>query len=180
MSTALDPVVVRKLQHFARRRRRLIIARGLFSGIATFVVCMAIVAAIDWYWLLTDSTRWGLSLGAYSLVALVVWWTSIRRLFRSLDREEIASQVELAQPELREQLLAAVELATDDPAAIHDSPVFRSLLQGEVAEQMTNVRVGRLLPLKLIGRWAFAALVLAAVAAALWMSDDPRFQQLAR
>ncbi|HAD60023.1 MAG TPA: hypothetical protein DCG12_12325, partial [Planctomycetaceae bacterium] len=178
--TALDPVVVRKLQHFARRRRRLIVARGLFSGIATFVVCMAIVAAIDWYWLLSDSTRWSLSAGAYSIVALVVWWTSVRRLFKSPDREEIAARVELAEPELREQLLSAVELATDDPSAINDSPVFRSLLQGEVAQQMVEVRVGRLLPLKLIGRWALAALVFAGIAAALWMSDDPRFQQLAR
>ena len=180
MSTALDPVVVRKLQHFARRRRRLIVARGLFSGIATFVACMAIVAAIDWYWLLSDSTRWSLSAGAYSIVALVVWWTSVRRLFKSPDREEIAARVELAEPELREQLLSAVELATDDPSAINDSPVFRSLLQGEVAQQMVEVRVGRLLPLKLIGRWALAALVFAGIAAALWMSDDPRFQQLAR
>ena len=91
-----------------------------------------------------------------------------------------APRVELAEPELREQLLSAVELATDDPSAINDSPVFRSLLQGEVAQQMVEVRVGRLLPLKLIGRWALAALVFAGIAGALWMSDDPRFQQLAR
>ena len=48
MSVSLDPVVARKLEEFGRRRFRLIVARGLCAGVATFLICVAIVAAIDW------------------------------------------------------------------------------------------------------------------------------------
>ena len=47
MSVSLDPIVAGKLKHFGRRRLRLIIARGLCAGLVTFLLCMAVVAAID-------------------------------------------------------------------------------------------------------------------------------------
>jgi hypothetical protein len=54
MSIALDPIVSQKLRQFARRRMWLIVARGICAGLVTFLLCLAIVAAIDWYWLLSD------------------------------------------------------------------------------------------------------------------------------
>lgn len=175
----LDPTVASKLRQFSRRRRNLLITRGLCAGIVTFVSSFGIVAAIDWYWLLTDQTRWLLSGGAYAAVAVVVWMTSMRRLLHRPALEEIASHVETGAPELRENLLSAVELATDDPKAIHDSPVFRGLLQGQVAQLMGTVQVPNLLPLKLVAKWAVAAVVLGGVIAYLLTLPDSRFRQLA-
>ncbi|MFT4559352.1 MAG: hypothetical protein ACI92S_004742, partial [Planctomycetaceae bacterium] len=179
MSHHLDPLVSRKLQQFQGRRRRLIFTRGLSAGLLAFVLGMAAVALFDWYWLLADTTRWYMSIAVYVGVVLAVWLTGLRGLIRRPDREEIAEQMELTEPELRENLLSAVELATDDPSAIHDSPVFRNLVQGKVAEQMTRVRVPNLLPFRLVGSWVLAALVVVGVVGWLLTSGDQRLQQLA-
>ena len=179
MSVQLDPLVAHKLQQFAKRRRRLILTRGFCAGLVTFLVCVAIVAFADWYWLLSDAARQGLATGVYLPTLLVIWMTSLRRLFYRPAREEIAAQVETVEPELRENLLSAVELATEDPAAIHDSPVFRSLLQGKVAQQMAHIQVRGLLPFKLVAKWLIAAIIVVAVAAVLLTSNDSRFRQLA-
>ena len=58
-SARLDPVVAGKLKHFGRRRLGLIVARGICAGIITLLLCMALVAAIDWYWLLSDTGTLG-------------------------------------------------------------------------------------------------------------------------
>ncbi len=179
MSITLDPIVSNKLRHFARRRVWLIVARGLCAGLVTFLLCTAIVGAIDWYWLLSDEVRWALSAAIYLPVVVIVWMTCVRKMMHLPAKEEIASQVELSEPQLRENLLSAVELATDDSSILHDSPMFRSLLQGKVAEQMGRIQVTRLLPLKLVAKWILAAAVIVAVAAALLLSGDGRFRQLA-
>lgn len=179
MSISLDPVVAKKLRQFGRRRLWLIVARGICAGIVTFLLCVAAVAAIDWYWLLSDNARWGLSIGIYVPVIVMVWMTCLRKMLHLPAREEIASQVELSEPELRENLLSAVELATDDPSVLHDSPVFRSLLQGKVAQQMGRLRVPTLLPVRLVAKWMLAAILVIAVAAGLLTSGDARFRQLA-
>lgn len=72
MSITLDPIVTNKLRHFARRRVWLIVARGLCAGLVTFLLCTSIVAAIDWYWLLSDEVRWGLSAAIYLPVVVMV------------------------------------------------------------------------------------------------------------
>ncbi|MEJ7592523.1 MAG: hypothetical protein WKF77_13305 [Planctomycetaceae bacterium] len=179
MSITLDPIVSSKLRHFARRRLWLIVARGLCAGVVTFLLCLAIVAAIDWYWLLSDYVRWSLSGAVYMAVVVAVWMTCLRRMMHLPANEEIASQVEQTEPQLREHLLSAVELATDDPASLHDSPVFRSLLQGKVAEQMGRIRVSHLLPVKLVAKWILTAIVVVAVTLLLLTSGDARFRQLA-
>lgn len=179
MSVNLDPLVTRKLLQFRSRRLRLILARGICAGLLAFVVGMAIVAFIDWYWLLADSTRWYLSGAVYAGVIVAVWLTGLRRLMYRPAREEIAQQVEHVEPELRENLLSAVELATDDPTAIHDSPVFRSLLQGKVAEQMARVQVPNLLPFRLVAMWVVAAVFVVGMVGWLLTSGNERIQQLA-
>ncbi|MCA9063533.1 MAG: hypothetical protein KDA96_10755 [Planctomycetaceae bacterium] len=179
MSIRLDPVVLARLRQFRQRRFRLLTLRGFAAGIVSFLLAMSIVAVIDWHWLLTTETRWTLSIVAYGLVGVVVWVTSLRRLVHRPGRDEIARQVEDAEPALRENLLSAIELAVDDPSAIHDSPVFRSLLQGKVAQLMGTIHVPTLLPFRLVTRWLLAAVVLVGVVAFLLTSGDQRFRQLA-
>lgn len=179
MSTALDPTVANKLRHFGRRRFQLLVMRGICAAVVTFLLCMAIVAVIDWYWVLTEEMRWSLSGAGYFVTLAVVWMTSLRKLVHLPAREEIATHVEVLEPGLRENLLSAVELATDNPAALHDSPVFRSLLQGEVAQQMAMIRIRNLLPLRLLAKWVVAAVLIVAIVATALNSPDPRFRTLA-
>ncbi len=180
MSTRLDPTVAEKLQRLRRRRWLLLVVRGLCAAAVAFVLCMVVVAILDWYWVLTDRTRWGLSVAAYVIPILAVWFTSLRKLANAPAEEELASHVEEAEPVLRENLLSAVELATDQPDAVNDSPVFRGLLQDKVAKQMTDVRVGTVLPLRTLAGWLVATLLLGTGIAMLLTGGDNRFRTLAR
>ncbi|MEZ6123372.1 MAG: hypothetical protein R3C49_09385 [Planctomycetaceae bacterium] len=157
----------------------MIVVRGLCAGTAVLIFSMLVVAFLDWGWVLTERTRWALSLGAYFVTGMAVWWTCLRKVVHRPAREEVAAQVEEVQPELRENLLSAVELATDNPAAVHDSPVFRGLLQGRVAQQMAKVQVARLLPIRLVMKWVVAALVVVAVIAWMLSGNDPGLRTLA-
>jgi hypothetical protein len=175
----LDPVVIKRLQQFGRRRRRLIVTRGVCAGIVSFLLAVSIVAMIDWYWLLDETVRWGLSGGLYLTVLTTIWITCLRRMIHVPATEELAARVEQAEPQLRENLLSAVELATDDPASLHDSPVFRGLLQDKVAQQLGQTRIPALLPARLVAGWAIVTFVLLAAAVVLLMSGDDRIRQLA-
>jgi hypothetical protein len=170
MSTELDPLVVGKLRQFGRRRRGLIWLRGICAAVVSLFVLMSLVAFADWSWVLSTQTRWMLSVLAYAGVAVSVWFACLRRMVHRPSMDDLASKVELAEPELRENLLSAVELAVDDPSAINDSPTFRRLLQGKVAERMASVRVSSLLPWRLLGGWIVAALLLVGLTVALLYS----------
>ena len=178
-TTVLDPTVANKLQQFGRRRSRLLLVRGLCAALVTFLLCICVVALIDWYWVLSDRSRWCLSGAAYLVTAGVVWAVSLRKLIYAPGKEELATHVEDAEPELRENLLSAIELATDNPAAVNDSPVFRALLQGKVALQMARLQVPQLLPVTLLSRWLVAAFVLLAIVILLLSVPDSRFRTLA-
>lgn len=179
MNIPLDPVVVRRLRQFGQRRRLLLTARGFSAGLSTFLLCLGVAAAVDWYWLLTDAQRWILAACVYLPGLLAAWLACGRQLFRAPASDEIAMHVEQTEPQLREKLLAAVELAADDPAGLHDSPMFRSLLQGEVAARMGKVQPSAVLPFRLVVRWTAAAVVIAAIFLSLLAAPDPRFRQLA-
>lgn len=179
MNIPLDPVVVRRLRQFGQRRRLLLTARGFSAGLSTFLLCLGVAAAVDWYWLLTDAQRWILAACVYLPGLLAAWLACGRQLFRAPASDEIAMHVEQTEPQLREKLLAAVELAADDPAGLHDSPMFRSLLQGEVAARMGKVQPSAVLPFRLVARWTAAAVVIAAIFLSLLAAPDPRFRQLA-
>ncbi|MCX6977739.1 MAG: hypothetical protein NTX04_07330 [Verrucomicrobia bacterium] len=73
MSSHLDPLILKKLQTFARRRRFLIISRGVLAATAMLVASMLVVAFLDYSLFLSDSVRWALSGSAYIAVIGVVW-----------------------------------------------------------------------------------------------------------
>ncbi|MEC9094161.1 MAG: hypothetical protein VX438_15740, partial [Planctomycetota bacterium] len=178
-SVNLDPLVGQKLSQFKRRRVQLLVARGVSAGLLSFLIAFSIVALVDWYWLLSDSVRWTLTLSSYSFVALTIWFACISRIAKKPSDEETAVLMETTEPELRENLLSAVELATDDPDSLHDSPVFRGLLQGAVATKMGRIQVSEILPLRLVAKWMTAACVVVAVVVALLLAGDSRILKLA-
>ncbi|MFH5805460.1 hypothetical protein, partial [Alienimonas sp. DA493] len=178
MNLALDPAVARKLDAYRRRRGRLTAFRALCAGITALLVGLAAVALIDWYWLLSDSTRWLLSAAAYGGAVLAAGLALVGRTGRLSRREQVAAAIEDADPSVRERLLSAVELAADDPESVHDSPAFRALLQGEVARLMANVRPAKLLPYRLVAGWAAAALIVIGLTAAAAATGGPRVLHL--
>lgn len=159
MEAKLDPRIERQVAEFGRRRRRLILLRGLYAGLASLVVLLSLVALADALWFLEDRPRLLLSLGAYALVGAVLWFTCLRWLWRKPDLRRLARLFETADPEFRESLLSAVELGDPLFGQRWDSEVFRAVLQEEVAARVDGVSIRRLLPGSLIAGWRLAAVL---------------------
>jgi hypothetical protein len=152
MSNRLDPLILAKLQAFSQRRRRLIILRGALAAAATLLATMMLVALIDWLFVLPDAVRWGLSAAAYLTILAVEWRSCLRLLVHAPGPRRLARLVEHAAPNLREDLLSAVELGDPSGDAVYDSEQFRALLQANVASRMEAINMDRLLPVQLVRR----------------------------
>ena len=162
MSNITDPVILQKLEAFSRRRRKLIVWRGICAGLATLLLAMMIIAIIDWQFLLPDGVRIGLSIAAYAAIIVVTWRACVQLLVRSPDARTLARLIEHAEPTLREDLLSAVELGRSDADAAFDSRQFRDLVQADVAGRVKDLQVEKLLPLNLVRSYLGIAAVIVA------------------
>ena len=165
MSTHLDPVIQEKLTAFARRRRSLIVTRGIFAAVTMLLLTMLVIAAIDLSVRMPDWLRWTLSGSAYLAVLVIAWRQCLTWLLHAPDSRQLARLIEHAEPRLREDLLSAVELG-QTKGEVFDSEQFRALLQDDVAGKMERMEVKTLLPVKLVRRYiGYAAAVLCVVGA---------------
>ncbi len=158
----MDPLILSKLQAFAARRRRLIILRGVCAAVAMLLATMMVVALLDRFFILPDWFRWTLSGVAYLAVIVAEWRACLRLLWHAPGSRDLARLVERTAPELREDLLSAVELG-EEPEH-YDSPRFRELVQAGVAERMAGLDTERLLPTQLLRR---SMLILGAIVVVL-------------
>ena len=178
MSSLLDPVILQKLQAFARRRRSLIILRGVFAAVAMLVGTMILVAGMDFLFpLMADWVRWTLSAVAYVAVLAIAWRLCLHQLLHAPDERQIARLVEHAEPQLREDLLSAVELGRSQ-GDVFDSDQFRGLLQTDVSARMQSLEMTALLPVALIQRYIGVTLAIAVAVVGLMLVSQNRFQTL--
>ena len=175
--TQIDPLILKKLDAFSQRRRRLIILRGICAAIATLLLAMMIVALIDAIFILPDAARWGLSLTAYAVVIFVEWRASLRLLMHAPEKRRLARLVEHAEPRLREDLLSAVELG-ETAGERWDSEQFRSLLQSDVAHRMEGMDMERLLPVNLVRRYIGMGIAAALLCLAAFVLSGLQFGTL--
>jgi hypothetical protein len=168
-SHRLAPQTTTKLRAFGRRRRRLIVLRGLAAAIVCLVGAMTAAAIPDYLTVVPDGARLALSAAAYLAAAVVFWRVCLRGAWRWPDERELALRVETARPELHERLLAAVELGAQEPDERLDSTEFRRLVQQDVARRMETVDVRSLLPWKLAAGWMTALGAVAILTLALSM-----------
>ena|GEM_PF-763182 len=172
----MDPVIAGKLDDFNRRWRGLVLLRGVCGGLITFLGTLTAAALVDWLFVLPEWARFALSVVVYLGTASVAWWFCLRPLLRASDSRQIARLVEKAEPDLREDLLSAVELGASDSK--HDSPELRALLQSQVADRMRDLRMDSLLPPQLIAFWLRGAAVAVALVAGLFLVPGLRYEQL--
>ena len=159
MTVQIDPVILRKLDDFSQRRRKLIIWRGLLAAGATLLLAMMFVALIDALFVLPDVARWSLSGAAYLTVLIVEWRASLRLLIHPPGRRDLARMVETTEPGLRENLLSAVELSEADHEALGTSTQFRRLLESSVSQHLSRTDMDALLPVQLVRRSILAGLL---------------------
>ena len=155
--TTLHPIVLEKLQRFSRQRRRLILWRGLCSIAAVWLGAMIGLALMDRLVLMDDGVRMALSFAGYAATVVVAWRMCVRYLAHLPGPRELARLVEVAAPQLREELLAAVELAESGQKPHWDSDELRAALQRLAAEHVGNLQIESLLTRRLITSWLYAA-----------------------
>ena len=122
MSQSINPIIHGQLLAFRGRFRWLQFLRGASAGLIMFLGGMLLLAAADWFVVMADRTRWMLSGGVYLVALIVGWFACVRPLLRVLNERTLAAMIEEEAPELRKELLSAVELTGDDEGM--DSPVF--------------------------------------------------------
>ncbi|MDC0050240.1 hypothetical protein OAJ79_01275, partial [Verrucomicrobia bacterium] len=155
MSQSINPIIHGQLLAFRGRFRWLQFLRGASAGLIMFLGGMLLLASADWFIVMADRTRWMLSGGVYLVALIVGWFACVRPLLRVLNERTLAAMIEEEAPELRKELLSAVELAGDDEGM--DSPEFRKKLQERVADRIQRVSMDGLLPGKRVQRWVIAA-----------------------
>lgn len=178
MHVNVSSVTLETLRAFRRRRTRLIVLRGVCATLVTLVVAMAVVALLDYLFVLPDKLRWALSGTGYALVLVVAWMSCLKWLLRMPSDRQLARLVEATRPELREDLLSAIELGTPVTGEEIDSPVFRQLLQQSVATRVTGLRADQLLPWRLVGGWLIATATLMLAMILLWTIPGTPFRAL--
>jgi hypothetical protein len=178
MRGTLDPVTQAKIETFARRRRRLILVRGLCAVLTILLAAMTVVALVDWQILLPDEVRWALSGTAYGLALLAAWFTCMRLVLRSPDPRTLARFIEQVRPELREDLISAVELGDPRGRERWDSEEFREILQKSVADRIRSVEVEALLSYRRIARWTWAAGAVTGLCLLLFLLPGLRYRHL--
>lgn len=174
--SALDPAILEKIEALARRRRRLLWARGTCAAGAVLAAAMTAVAMVDWLALLPDEARVALSAAAYAAALGAGWFTAGRFLRNRPDARLLARFIEQARPELREDLLSAVELGDSRAAQAGGSPAFLEALQRSVAGRMREVEAAAVLPFRRIAPWAWAAAGAFGIVGALLLVPGFRYE----
>ena len=181
MPPSLDPLIAERLCAFAQRWTRMVRVRGLCAAAVTLLVAFTAVAWLDRFLVLTEATRWLLSLGGYAATALVFWLVAGRTLARPLSTREFAVLMEKAWPGLRSHLVAAVELAEKSAEGKNDSFAFRDLVQEGVARRVRDLRMEVVLPRAHVAVWVRTALGCFSVVAGMFAVPALEFpRQFAR
>lgn len=177
METRLNPVTLYKLRAFEKRRRRLIVVRGICAVVAAMLFTMSAVAFVDLLFVLPDTIRLILSLAAYGFVFAVFYTTSLRWLIRPANLRDLARMFEERREELKEEVLSAVELG-EPRKRIWDSEQLRAMLQRQVAALVKGYKIRKLLPVSAIGKWILLAAVIVAISAALVFIPELQYAKL--
>jgi hypothetical protein len=173
MSVQLDPIIASKLEDFRRRRRNLIILRGICTAIVTLLGVFSSIAILDYITeaRMPDELRTTFSYLGYTIVVISVWRTCARLLIQLPSRRKLARLIEQTAPELKEDLLSAVELAKGDGME-SDSEIFRKLVQKDVSSRVKTLDMTSTLPLARLRRWLIATAGLIVLTLGLLYNPD--------
>jgi len=167
MDLSLRPTTLQALRQFRGRYNALLWRRGWLVLLVAALLMLAAIALLDRARLLPDVARPWVSVAAYATAAFAAWRTALRFWHSAKDPATAARRAEAVAPELREKLLAAVELAGADPASVKDSPEFRAKLQDEVASLVKGVDWKARQPAMAVVPWVRRLALVAVVIAGL-------------
>ena len=173
MNTELDPIIARKLDDFRTRRRNLILLRGLCSGVLSFLGTFVLIALLDYLseGRMSSELRSWLSIVGYCLVLVLIWKTCLGPLLQLPSAKKLARLLEQSSPELKEDLLSAVELGVSKQGS-PDSDTFRKLVQKQASSKASKLDIKSVLPLGTLKYWLRGTAGLIALTIALLQIPD--------
>ena len=178
MSIKLDPATAAKIADFGRRRRKLILMRGICTFVTITLLAFGAVGLLDYLIFMEDWIRYTLSAAAYVLLAVALYFTCLKQLTHKNTVQELALMFEMACPSMKEKLLSAVELSDHGKFAAYESNIFKDAIQKDVASQVGKIELESILPKNLILKWTRAAVLTLAVFAILLFIPKLKFSIL--
>jgi hypothetical protein len=154
MNVSLRPATLSALHAFRQRRQKLLQYR---AGLAAFVVALAallVIALLDRVRLMPEGIRSWFTLTVYAGAAFFAWRVAWRFIAEANELPGAAHLLETAAPQLRERLVAAVELSEGHGS---ESAEFRAQLQDDVATQVQMVSLDDALPFRSLKPWIMGA-----------------------
>ena len=161
----LRPATLAALDAFRARRASLLQKRAFLCALAIALAAIAVIALLDFAWLMPDVVRPWVTLAAYIAAIIAAWKIALRFISQAKGQEGAAKLIEAAEPSLRERLLAAVELSAN--GEVKDSAEFRERLQDDVAKAVEGVDWDQRLPSRSLKPWFLAAFGVVAVVVGL-------------
>lgn len=167
----LPEPIVATLRQAIRRRRSVIIMRGLLAvaavAIASLLAVMAVDAAVT---IFSTTMRWLMTGAGVAAVLAAVGWFLVRPLARGMTFTRIARMIETHHPELEERISSAVELLTssDAPELLGSGALIAELIKEATAE-VRVVEPSREFSARSARPWLIATCSVAVVLAGLWL-----------
>ncbi len=135
-----------------RARQRRLIAVGAFGHAIAGLVALTLSACfVESLLPSNDQLRWMLSFAFYSLAAVILF-IAMKPLLRRSTMEQTAVEVERRVPEVREQLLATVELAAAPDSNPAISRAFCQALEQHVVALLDRVDHSTVFPVNSVRR----------------------------
>ena len=164
MNVSLRPATLSALQAFRQRRQKLLQWRALLAWSGVALAALLIIALLDRSRVMPETIRPWLTLSVYAGAAVFAWWKAWRFIAQARDLSGAASLLETAAPQLRERLVAAVELADGHG---NESAEFRARLQEDVAAEVEKVSLTSALPFRSLKPWLLSACAVLAITVGL-------------
>ena len=132
------------------------------AGVVCLLLAVGVAAgvSVDWLWDLGTPIRICFLMTIFSAAGVLIWIRVWRPWVREYSFAELAAVVERANPELRERLISAVELADEStPEAWKGSQLMREMLWRETAAKIKKVDFNASVSGTRAFNWATSALV---------------------
>jgi hypothetical protein len=154
MNVSLRPATLSALQAFRQRREKLLQYRAWLAVFVVALLALLVIALLDRARLMPESIRSWFTLSVYVGAVIFAWRVAWRFIAEASNLSGAALLLEAAAPQLRERLVAAVELSEGHG---NESAEFRAQLQDDVAMQLQKVSLDEALPLRSLKPWVMGA-----------------------
>ena len=176
----LPKQIVEVLDRAIRRRRNVILLRGILAVAAVAIGMLLGLMAIDLLVTIVSSTvRWSLTLSALLIVFGSIGWFLVRPLARRMTLVRMAQLVDAHHPEFEERVSSTVELLSARKRRYDEaSPMLLEALTNQAVQQVRAVEPRREFNLRSVRPFLAAVCAAVAVWVIIWFAWPTQTKKL--